>query len=395
MGEHTFTSESVTEGHPDKVADQISDSVLDLLLAEDPRSRVACETLVTRDLVVLAGEITSGHRSSDDARGLAGDLETVARATIERIGYTAGGTGFSAQDAEVIVRVSQQSPDIARGVDAAVDDRSVGAGDQGLMFGYATDESESLMPLPITLAHAMAKRLADVRRDGTLPWLRPDGKSQVTVRYCDGAPVGVERVLLSTQHEQGADGVVFEALRDHVVAPVLAGHGLAVDDAALLVNPTGRFVEGGPSADCGLTGRKIIVDTYGGAGRHGGGAFSGKDPTKVDRTGAYAARWIAKNIVASGLAARCEVQIAYAIGVARPVSVYVNTFATGTCPDADIERAVTGIVDLRPAALIERLQLARPIYKPTAAYGHFGREEPGFTWEQRNLVDGLREALGG
>ena len=249
------------------------------------------------------------------------------------------------------------------------------------------------MPLPITLAHAMARRLAEVRRDGTLPWLMPDGKSQVTVRYRDGLPVGVERILLSAQHTQGAEALLLDAMREHVVAPVLAHHGLDFDDGALLVNPTGRFVEGGPSADCGLTGRKIIVDTYGGTGRHGGGAFSGKDPTKVDRTGAYAARWIAKNVVASGLAARCEVQIAYAIGVAQPVSVYIDTFGTGTRSDEEIERAVIRIVDLRPAALIERLRLARPIYTRTACYGHFGREEPGFSWEETTLVDELREAL--
>jgi S-adenosylmethionine synthetase len=392
---HLFTSESVTEGHPDKVADQISDTVLDQLLADDPDARVACETLVTRDLVVIAGEVTSAAPAARDADALAADVERVARETISRIGYTLPGTGFAAQDARVLVRLSPQSPDIARGVDHAADGATTGAGDQGHMFGYATDDTPRLMPLPITLAHEIARRLAALRHDGTLPWLRPDGKSQVTVRYADGVPVGVERVLVSTQHSDDVPAdTIFEAISEAVVTPVLDAHGLRCRDDQLLVNPTGRFVEGGPSADCGLTGRKIIVDTYGGMGRHGGGAFSGKDATKVDRSGAYAARWLAKNIVAAGLATRCEVQLAYAIGVAQPVSVYIDTFGTGTRNDEAIERAVTHCVDLRPAAIIERLMLARPIYEPTAAYGHFGRDEREFTWESTGLADELRETLG-
>ena len=384
-----FTSESVTEGHPDKIADQISDTVLDAVLAEDPTGRVACETLVTTGLVLVAGEITTSARL---------DIPELARGTVRDIGYDDALKGFDCNTCNVMVALDRQSPDIAQGVDGASADE-VGAGDQGMMFGYASNETPELMPLPITLAHRLAERLSAVRKDGTLPYLRPDGKTQVTVEYAeDGGhlrPVGIERVLISTQH---ADDLTQEQIKadlaEHVVRPLLPADLCDVDRIAgehLLVNPTGRFVIGGPMGDCGLTGRKIIVDTYGGMGRHGGGAFSGKDPSKVDRSAAYAARWVAKNIVAAGLAERCEVQVAYAIGVAAPVSVMVETFGTNTVDEAKIAAAVREVFDLRPASILEQLDLRRPVYRPTAAYGHFGRDQ--FTWERTDRVDALRAAI--
>ncbi|MGZ5326598.1 MAG: methionine adenosyltransferase, partial [Solirubrobacterales bacterium] len=377
--EHLFTSESVTEGHPDKVSDQISDSVLDAVMAygEGDQARVACETLVNTNLVVIAGEYRTDAKL---------DLDKIARDTIREIGYDGFDPQFGADTVEVLERMDQQSPDIAQGVDAAQeareegsedDDDVAGAGDQGMMFGYATNETPELMPLPISLAHGLAKRMSEVRKDGTLPYLRPDGKTQVTVRYRDGKPVDIERILVSTQHAEDADrdSQIKPDLLKHVIEPVLPD-GLHDPDRiaeTLLINPTGRFVIGGPVGDCGLTGRKIIVDTYGGAARHGGGAFSGKDPSKVDRSAAYAARYVAKNVVAAGLAERCEVQVAYAIGVAHPVSVMVETYGTGKLPDSRIARLVQEQFDLRPGAFREYLDLHRPIYAKTAAYGHFGR----------------------
>jgi S-adenosylmethionine synthetase len=394
-----FTSESVTEGHPDKVADQISDSVLDAVLAQDPYGRVACETLVNTGLVVVSGEISTSASF---------DVQEVARETIRRIGYVDADLGFSADSCAVLNAIDKQSPDIAQGVDTAYEHRSdpaggdefdaAGAGDQGMMFGYASTETPELMPLPIALAHRLARRLAEVRKDGSLDYLRPDGKTQVTVRYVDGRPVSIEKLLISSQHAEGSEGQIRDDLWEHVVVPTLPAH--LYDDgelrAAFLVNPTGRFVIGGPVGDCGLTGRKIIVDTYGGMARHGGGAFSGKDPSKVDRSAAYAARWVAKNIVAAGLADRAEVQVAYAIGVARPVSVMVETFGTeadGLSPER-IEALVHEHFDLRPAAFRERLSLHRPIYAPTAAYGHFGREGEDFSWERTDIAEALRESAG-
>ncbi len=384
-----FTSESVTEGHPDKIADQISDTVLDAVLAQDPASRVACETLVTTGLALVAGEITTNARI---------DIPELVRGTIRDIGYDDARKGYDCNTCNVMVALDRQSPDIAQGVDGA-DADEVGAGDQGMMFGYACSETPELMPLPIMLAHRMAERLAAVRKDGTLDYLRPDGKTQVTVAYAEEGghlrPVGIERVLVSTQHaeEVGQDQIRAD-LAEHVVRPLLPADLCDVDRIAgehLLVNPTGRFVIGGPMGDCGLTGRKIIVDTYGGMGRHGGGAFSGKDPSKVDRSAAYAARWVAKNIVAAGLAERCEVQVAYAIGVAHPVSVMVETFGTATEDENRIAAAVSEVFDLRPAAILEALDLRRPVYRPTAAYGHFGRD--AFAWERTDRVDALRAAL--
>ena len=381
MTEYLFTSESVTEGHPDKIADQISDAVLDAVLRDDPTGRVACETLVNTGLVVVSGEITTSTYV---------DIQEIARETIRAIGYTDAALGFSADSCAVINAIDKQSPDIAQGVDTG------GAGDQGMMFGYATRETDELMPLPISLAHRLAFRLAEVRRSGAVPYLRPDGKTQVTVRYRDGAPVAVERVLISTQHDPGAEALIADDLWEHVVTPVLPDE---LYDAVrlrgdLLVNPTGRFVIGGPVGDCGLTGRKIIVDTYGGMARHGGGAFSGKDPSKVDRSAAYAARYVAKNLVAAGLADRVEVQVAYAIGVAAPVSVMVETFGTERVERALIARLVDEHFDLRPRAFREYLDLQRPIYLKTAAYGHFGREDDDFTWEATDRADALREAAG-
>jgi len=398
--EFLFTSESVTEGHPDKVADQISDGILDAVLREDPYGRVACETLVNTGLVVISGEITTSTYV---------DIQEIARETIRRIGYTDADLGFSADSAAVLNAIDKQSPDIAQGVDAALEVREdeedddeldvAGAGDQGMMFGYATDETPELMPLPISLAHRLAHRLSVVRKDGTLGYLRPDGKTQVTVRYVDGVPTKVEKVLISTQHHPDATNEQIRAdLFEHVVKPILPDGLYDADDLNtdhnFLVNPTGRFVIGGPVGDAGLTGRKIIVDTYGGMARHGGGAFSGKDPSKVDRSAAYAARWVAKNVVAAGLASRCEVQVAYAIGVAHPVSVMVETFGTENIPRARIAELVSEHFDLRPGSFREELQLHRPIYQKTAAYGHFGRDDDDFTWERTDRADALREAAG-
>ncbi len=395
--EFLFTSESVTEGHPDKIADQISDGVLDAVLRDDPTGRVACETLVNTGLVVVSGEITTKTYV---------DIQEVARSTIERIGYTDANMGFDFKTCAVINAIDKQSPDIAQGVDAAFETRSgtsgndeldlAGAGDQGMMFGYASDETPELMPLPIALAHRLARRLAEVRKDKTLAYLRPDGKTQVSVRYLDGRPVGVEKLLISSQHEEGAESHIREDLWEHVVTAVVPSD--LYDERELhrsfLVNPTGRFVIGGPMGDCGLTGRKIIVDTYGGMARHGGGAFSGKDPSKVDRSAAYAARYVAKNLVAAGLARRAEVQVAYAIGVARPVSVMVETFGTESIARSRILELISEYFDLRPGAFREYLKLHRPIYQKTAAYGHFGRDDEDFTWERTDKADALREAAG-
>ena len=391
-----FTSESVTEGHPDKVADQISDGVLDAVLEQDPFARVACETLVNTGLVVVSGEISTTAYV---------DIQEIARETIRKIGYIDAGLGFSADSCAVMNTIDKQSPDIAQGVDQALEVRggdesdellSAGAGDQGMMFGYATNETPELMPLPISLAHRLAQRLAAVRKDETLAYLRPDGKTQVSVRYSGGRPVEIEKLLISTQHAEGSESLIPEDLWENVVVPVLPeelydGHKLREN---FLVNPTGRFVIGGPVGDCGLTGRKIIVDTYGGMARHGGGAFSGKDPSKVDRSAAYAARWVAKNIVAAGLADRCEVQVAYAIGVAHPVSVMVETFGTEKIDPDKIVDLVGEHFDLRPGAFRRELDLHRPIYQQTAAYGHFGRSGPDFTWESTDKAALLREAAG-
>jgi S-adenosylmethionine synthetase len=397
--EFLFTSESVTEGHPDKIADQISDGVLDAVLAEDPYGRVACETLVNTGLVVVSGEISTDTYV---------DIQDIARKTIRDIGYTDASYGFDYETCAVMNTIDKQSPDIAQGVDAAYETRRgpsghdeldlAGAGDQGMMFGYASNETDELMPLPIALAHRLAKRLAEVRKAEVLPYLRPDGKTQVTVRYRDGKPVAIEKVLISTQHADGIDAetLIKPDLFEQVLRPVLPA-GLYDEKQLLrnfLVNPTGRFVIGGPMGDCGLTGRKIIVDTYGGMARHGGGAFSGKDPSKVDRSAAYAARWVAKNIVSAGLAERAEVQVAYAIGVARPVSVMVETFGTERIPRSQIVALVDEHFDLRPGAFRQQLDLHRPIYQKTAAYGHFGREDADFTWERTDKAQELREAAG-
>jgi S-adenosylmethionine synthetase len=395
--EFLFTSESVTEGHPDKIADQISDGVLDAVMRDDPTGRVACETLVNTGLVVVSGEITTSTYV---------DIQEIARSTIERIGYTDAAYGFDCKTCAVINAIDKQSPDIAQGVDSAYERRSdpsdndeldvAGAGDQGMMFGYATRETPELMPLPIFLAHRLAKRLSEVRKDGTLPYLRPDGKTQVSVRYVDGQPVSVEKLLISSQHAEGAEASIKADLWEHVVTPVLPEdkYNAAELQRSFLVNPTGRFVIGGPMGDCGLTGRKIIVDTYGGMARHGGGAFSGKDPSKVDRSAAYAARYVAKNVVAAGLADRAEVQVAYAIGVAHPVSVMVETFGTEKIARSRILELISEHFDLRPGAFREYLRLHRPIYQQTAAYGHFGREDADFTWEQTDKADALRAAAG-
>jgi S-adenosylmethionine synthetase len=386
--EFLFTSESVTEGHPDKVADQISDGVLDAVLRDDPLGRVACETLVNTGLVVVSGEISTTTYV---------DIQEVARATIRKIGYVDADLGFSADACAVINAIDKQSPDIAQGVDSASDAAGdAGAGDQGMMFGYASDETPELMPLPIALAHKLARRLAAVRRAGTLDYLRPDGKTQVTVRYVDGRPAAIERILISSQHREGSEAVIRGDLGEQVVVPVLPDELYDADAlrASLLVNPTGRFVIGGPVGDAGLTGRKIIVDTYGGMARHGGGAFSGKDPSKVDRSAAYAARHVAKNVVAAGLAERCELQVAYAIGVAHPVSVMVETFGTEKIGRGRILALIDEHFDLRPGAFREALKLHRPIYQRTAAYGHFGREDEDFTWERTDKADALREAAG-
>ncbi len=395
--EYLFTSESVTEGHPDKIADQISDGVLDAVMADDPTGRVACETLVNTGLVVVSGEISTKTYV---------DIQGIARDTVKRIGYTNAEFGFDYHTCAVLNAIDKQSPDIAQGVDAAYESRSgrggddeldlAGAGDQGMMFGYASNETPELMPLPISLAHKLAKRLADVRKAELVPYLRPDGKTQVTVRYENGRPVQIEKVLISSQHREGAESLIKEDLWEHVVAPVMPHdmYDARELERSFLVNPTGRFVVGGPMGDCGLTGRKIIVDTYGGMARHGGGAFSGKDPSKVDRSAAYAARYVAKNVVAAGLADRAEVQVAYAIGVARPVSVMVETFGTEKIPRSRILELIGEHFDLRPGAFRQYLRLHRPIYQRTAAYGHFGREEADFTWERVDKADTLRSAAG-
>ncbi|MCW2921309.1 MAG: S-adenosylmethionine synthetase [Thermoleophilia bacterium] len=401
--DYLFTSESVTEGHPDKMADQISDSVLDAILTEDPLARVACETFVTTGLVVVGGEITTSSYV---------DVQQIVRDAVLSIGYDSSKVGFDGRTAGVLVAIDEQSRDIAQGVDegwelrneGASDDAKereydqFGAGDQGMMFGYAVDETPELMPLPITLAHGLTRRLAEVRRSGDIPYLRPDGKAQVTVKYdSSNTPVSVETVVVSTQHARTHDGEVLTSegriradVLEHVIKPVLGDWWR--DEITVYVNPTGVFVLGGPHADAGLTGRKIIVDTYGGSAHHGGGAFSGKDATKVDRSAAYAARWVAKNVVAAGFARRCEVQVAYAIGVARPVSLNVNTFGTGTIDHVHIEQAIRDVFDLRPAAIIERLDLRRPIYRQTAAYGHFGRPDLDLPWEALDRVEELKAA---
>ncbi len=386
---YIISSESVTEGHPDKMADQISDGILDGIVAHDPKARVACETLVTTGMVVLAGEITSSAQLS---------ITDLVRSTVERIGYTDASFGFDAKTCAVLTAIDPQSPDIAMGVDTG------GAGDQGMMFGYACDETPELMPMPIMLAHRLTKRLADARKTGVLPWLRPDGKSQVAVEYADSRPVAVRAVVVSTQHADSvSDAQIREGVREEIIRSVLSEYPLDTANVKLFINPTGRFVVGGPQGDAGLTGRKIIVDTYGGAARHGGGAFSGKDPSKVDRSAAYAARWVAKTVVAAGLARRCEVQLAYAIGVKEPVSIMIDTFGTGAEPDDVLEAGVRSVFDLTPGGIVASLDLLNPIYQATAAYGHFGRtpqtvEAHGrhvrlFTWEDPTRSADLREAV--
>jgi S-adenosylmethionine synthetase len=399
--EHLFTSESVTEGHPDKVSDQISDAVLDAIMAEDPGGRVACETLVNTGMAVVSGEISTDVHL---------DIPEIVRETVRGIGYTSG-YGYDCDHISVLVSLDKQSPDIAQGVDAALETREdptdddeldiAGAGDQGMMFGYASRETEPLMPMPIHIAHRLAERLAAVRKDGSLGYLGPDGKTQVSVRYAEGRPVSIDKLLISTQHDEGVDSQtrIKPDLWENVVLPVLQAEVPDLYEAnelseGFLVNPTGKFVIGGPVGDAGLTGRKIIVDTYGGMARHGGGAFSGKDPSKVDRSAAYAARYVAKNVVAAGLADRCEVQVAYAIGVAHPVSLMVETFGTGVLPDSRISQLVEAEFDMRPGAFREYLDLHRPIFQKTAAYGHFGREDPDFTWERTDRAAALRDAAG-
>lgn len=413
---YIFTSESVTEGHPDKVCDQISDAILDAILEKEAKLqkegyisptgkkadvdevRCACETLVTTGTVMVTGEIRTQAYV---------DVTSIVRDVVDSIGYNRAKFGFDASTCGVMSSIHEQSPDIALGVDESYEVQSgkaqngdpyelIGAGDQGMMFGYAVNETSTLMPMPIYLAHRMAERLTEVRKSGVLDFLRPDGKTQVSVKYVDGKPVSVEKVVVSTQHSEDIEiPALREAIIENVIKPVLDEEGVQLsEDAEIFVNPTGRFVIGGPMGDAGLTGRKIIVDTYGGMGRHGGGAFSGKDPTKVDRSGAYAARWVAKNVVAAGLADKCEVQIAYAIGVSKPVSIMIDTFNTNHVPEEDIERAVEKVFDLRPGAIIDNLDLRRPIYRKTAAYGHFGRELPEFTWERTDKVDDLRAECG-
>jgi S-adenosylmethionine synthetase len=397
LSRYIFTSESVTEGHPDKLADQVSDAVLDAILETDPHARVACETLLTTGLAVVAGEITTS--------GVVDNIPAIVRQTICDVGYDREEVGFDGHSCGVVTSIDEQSPDISQGVTNALEVRNgsggedvlnaQGAGDQGMMFGFACDETPDLMPLPIWLAHRLAQRLAQVRHDGILDYLRPDGKTQVSVEYADGKPVALRTVLISTQHRPGIDiaATMLPDLREHVIEPLLPT-SLDCTGFEVLVNPTGRFELGGPRADTGLTGRKIIVDTYGGASRHGGGAFSGKDPSKVDRSGAYAARWVAKHVVASGAATRCEIQVAYAIGVARPISVMVETFGTERADPRQIEKVIGELFDMRPAALIRDLDLRRPIYRRTAAYGHFGRAERDFTWEATPRVDELQRELG-
>jgi len=383
---HLFTSESVSEGHPDKVADQISDAILDAIFEQDPKARVACETLINTGMVVLSGEITTEAWV---------DMQDIVRNTVRNIGYTSSEMGFDADSCAVITSIDKQSPDIAMGVNEGEgDDLEQGAGDQGLMFGYACNETDVLMPAPITYAHALVKRQAQVRKNGTLNWLRPDAKSQVTFRYEDGKPVGIDAVVLSTQHSPDISlSALREGIMEEVIKPVLPA-SLINADTTFHINPTGNFVIGGPVGDCGLTGRKIIVDTYGGMARHGGGAFSGKDPSKVDRSAAYAGRYVAKNIVAAGLADKCEIQVSYAIGVAEPTSISIETFGTGKIDDSRIEELVREHFDLKPKGLIQMLDLLRPIYASTAAYGHFGRTEDNFTWERTDKADALKDAAG-
>ena len=384
--EFLFTSESVSEGHPDKVADQVSDGILDAILAEDPKARVACETLVSTGLVVIPGEITTTAHPN---------YKEIAQDVIRRIGYDDSASGFDYKSCAILTAINRQSPDIAQGVNEGEGlDLDQGAGDQGLMFGFATNETPSLMPLPIYYAHRIMQRQAELRKDGRLPWLRPDAKSQLTVKYVDGKPVAIDTVVVSTQHSpEVSHAQISEAVIEEVIKPVLPKE-LIQGKVRYLINPTGRFVIGGPHGDCGLTGRKIIVDTYGGAAHHGGGAFSGKDPSKVDRSAAYAGRYVAKNVVAAGLADKCEVQVAYAIGVARPVSLMVDTFGTGKVSDERIVALIEQHFDLRPKAIIQTLDLLRPIYAKTAAYGHFGRDEPEFTWENTDKAAALRAGAG-
>ncbi|VAW64154.1 S-adenosylmethionine synthetase [hydrothermal vent metagenome] len=383
---HLFTSESVSEGHPDKVADQISDAILDAIFQTDPKARVACETLINTGMVVLSGEITTEAWV---------DMQEIVRNTVRNIGYTSSEMGFDADSCAIITSIDKQSPDIAMGVNEGEgDDLEQGAGDQGLMFGYACNETDVLMPAPITYAHQLVKRQAEVRKNGTLSWLRPDAKSQVTFRYEDGKPVSIDAVVLSTQHSPDISlQALREAVMDEVIKPVIP-ESLINKDTKYFINPTGNFVIGGPVGDCGLTGRKIIVDTYGGMARHGGGAFSGKDPSKVDRSAAYAGRYVAKNIVAAGLADKCEIQVSYAIGVAEPTSISIETFGTGKIDDSRIEELVREHFDLKPKGLIQMLDLLRPIYGTTAAYGHFGRTEDSFTWEKTDKADALKDSAG-
>ena len=396
MPKRLFTSESVTEGHPDKMADQISDAILDSFLTQDPKSRVAVETLLTTGQIHIAGEVTTTASP---------DLMSLVRSVVADIGYNSSEVGFDSQSCGISISLGKQSPDIAQGVDDAFERRSdssvdpldlQGAGDQGLMFGYACNDTPELMPLPIAMAHRLAEQLAKVRKDGTLPYLRPDGKTQVTIEYEGDRPVRLDTVVVSTQHDEGVDleKVLHKDLLREVIAPVLEMYELPSKNINAYINPTGRFVVGGPMGDAGLTGRKIIVDSYGGMARHGGGAFSGKDPSKVDRSAAYAMRWVAKNVVAAGLADRCEVQVAYAIGKAKPVGLFVETFGTSTLSEEKIQSAVMEVFDLRPAAIIRDLNLLRPIYRKTSSYGHFGRELPEFAWEQANRATELRSALG-
>lgn len=390
MKKHLFTSESVTEGHPDKICDAISDSILDEILKEDPDARVACETIVSTGLILIAGQITTDCYV---------DIPSIARKTVKEIGYTRGKYGFDSETCAVLTSIAEQSPDIAQGVDTALEHREngedildkMGAGDQGMMFGYACNETEELMPLPISLAHELSKKLSDVRKDGTLKYLRPDGKTQVTIEYENGEPVRVENIVVSTQHSPDVELEQIEFdIKKYVIQPIVP-ENMVDEETKYYVNPTGRFVIGGPMGDTGLTGRKIIVDSYGGFGRHGGGAFSGKDPSKVDRSASYAARYVAKNIVGAGLADKCEVGLAYAIGVAKPVSIYVDTFSTGTIADGEIEKLVDKHFDLRPAAIIKNLDLKKPIYKKISSYGHFGRKDLDLPWERLDKVEELKQ----